>query len=399
MSNLARSQSDWSTLEDISIQSLRTIYKRLPLNEIELREVIRNYLSAIVGTGGFLTNLESNDSLKYEDGLAKLFDYLRSRPTNFSVVERTLQAGLEIGLLSRDPITADRNKIASHLREVARPDISVTICLQILNESRLNYYSRTILCGAYCDLDQLDDAIDSAEVALKFSSGAAITYALNALVRAHTLKFKKNGDFSEIQKALTYGRQSINLHLDTYSANAFVAAAIASLDEKEIEHAKEVLARSEPQMLNFEIDALLRRYKVVQQKERRAEVVEVIDESTDNIFVGGFDTLYDLVRRDEGFYPEVLDLRGMPQRFSQDGWFLQGLSKVPCPTCEVVALHAYRKHFNRYEKDMHYWALVCDHCKTATDSIDYDKKVFTFISGDLEDNFPVTELCVVCLTI
>jgi hypothetical protein len=45
---------------------------------------------------------------------------------------------------------------------------------------------------------------------------------------------------------------------------------------------------------------------------------------------------------------------------------------------------------------MHYWALVCDFCKTATDSIDYDKKEFTFISGDLEENFPVVDLCIVC---
>jgi hypothetical protein len=45
---------------------------------------------------------------------------------------------------------------------------------------------------------------------------------------------------------------------------------------------------------------------------------------------------------------------------------------------------------------MHYWALVCDFCKTATDSIDYDKKEFTFISSDLEETFPVANLCNVC---
>ena len=89
----------------------------------------------------------------------------------------------------------------------------------------------------------------------------------------------------------------------------------------------------------------------------------------------------------------------MQERFGGDGWFLQGLSNVPCPTCEIVALHSYRKHFKRYGKDMHYWALVCDNCKTATDSIDYDKKEFSFISGDLEENFPVADLCGVCLNL
>jgi len=45
---------------------------------------------------------------------------------------------------------------------------------------------------------------------------------------------------------------------------------------------------------------------------------------------------------------------------------------------------------------MHYWGLVCDVCKTATDSKDFEKKSFTFISADLEKNYPVVELCSHC---
>ena len=395
----ARAASNWTALEEISIEVLRLIYKDSKIDEGTLRSTLQNYLSSIVGTGEFLTNLNSHDSGKYQEGLSKLLEFLKHRPHHFSSIGTTLQSAQEIALLALDPIPANRNKIGKHLREIARPDLSIIICNQILEQTRLNYYSLTVLCGAYCDLGQFDKAIEVAELALKFSPEPGKTFPLNALVRAHTLKFKSNGDFSEIERALEYGHASIDLKLDSYAANAFIAAAVASGDEREIEFAKDVLAKAEPQLKTADIAALFQTYQAAQALAPAAEVVETIDESNDDGYFGDFNTLYDLVKQDEGFLPEVLNVRNMQQRLGVEGWFLQGLSNVPCPTCEIVALHSYRKHFKRYGKDMHYWALVCDNCKTATDSIDYDKKVFTFISGDLEENFPVAELCIICLKI
>ena len=395
-SSAARSDSNWTELEQVSIQILRLIFRDQKIDEGTLQATLQNYLSSIVGTGEFLTDLKSRNSSNYQEGLNKLFEFLKNRPHHFSSIEPTLHAAQEIALLALDPIAANRNKIGRYLREIARPDLSIIICKQILEETRLNYYSLTVLCGAYCDLNQFETAIDVANLALKHSPEDGRTYPLNALVRAHTLKFKATGDFSEIEKALKFGHTSINLKLDSYAANAFVAAAVASGDGHEIDFAKDVLAKAEPQLREVDISALFQTYQAAQALAPKAMVVETIDESLDNGFFEDFDSLFDLVARDEGFAPTVLDLRNMKERFAAGGWFLQGLSNIPCPTCEIIAIHSYRKHFMRYGKGMHYWALVCDNCKTATDSIDIDKKLFSSISEDLESNFPVAPLCAEC---
>ncbi len=392
----ARALNDWRKLEQLSIDVLRLIHSETKVDELDLKTVVKNYLSSIVGTGEFLTDLDSKHLSTYQEGLNKLLQFLKERPQFVSSIDYILQSANEIALLALHPITANRNKIAKHLREIARPDLAITICNQIISNSRLNYYSLTILCGAYCDLGNFDNAIEAAEVALKFTPNPNKTFPLNALVRAHTLKFKSNGDLSEIEKALKYGHESIELKLDIYSANAFIVAAIASAIEAEIEFAKEVLKKAEPQMREVDISALIQAARTAQALSPQAQVLESFDESNDDRYLGDFDSLLDLVMRDEGFVPQVLDVRKMPARFNSGGWFLQGLSEVPCPTCEKVALHAYRKHFKRYGKDMHYWALVCDVCRTATDSIDYDRREFTFIAGDLDERFPVGELCRFC---
>ena len=392
----ARAASNWADLEETSIQILRLIYRESKIDEVTLRGTVQNCLSSIVGTGDFLTNLNSQDSNSYQEGLAKLHLFLKNRHHQFSSVESKLRAAYEISLLSLDPISANRNKIARHLREIARPDLSIIICNQILEEARRNYYSLTVLCGAYCDLGQFEKAIEVAEIALKFNPESSKSFPLNALVRAHTLKFKATGDFAEIEKALVYGHASIEIKLDSYAANAFVAAAVASGDAREIEFAKEFLSKAEPQLKEADISAIFQAYQAAQVLAPKEVVVETIDEFADATFFGFSESLFELVLRDEGFTPQAVDVRNMNIRFSADGWFLQGPSMVPCPTCEIVALHSYRKHFKRYGKEMHYWALVCDNCKTVTDSIDYDKKAFILISKDLEENFPASLVCPEC---
>ncbi len=395
-SRVARNSNDWGKLEEISIRILQSIHKEILPDEDSLKIIVQNYLASIIGTGDFLTDLSQNHLEKYENGLNKLLNFLSHKPHRFKSVDSVIHAAREISLLALDPTPANRNKISRHLREIARPDISIIICEQILEKTRLNYYSLTVLCGAYCDLGKYEKAIESAEIALRFQSDSGKTFALNALVRAHTLKFKATGDFSEIDKAISYAHLSIDLKLDSYAANAFIAAAVASMYESEIEYAKEVLAKAEPQLNAPDISAIFQAFKAAQALAPKAEVVEVIDEFGNEGYLGSFNSLFDLVGRDEGFIPEVQDLRKMKERFSEGGWFLQGLSTVPCPKCGTIALHSYRKHFKRYGKDMHYWALVCDFCKTASDSIDFDKKEFTFVSSNLEESFPVNDLCQVC---
>ena len=392
----SRKSSDWIRLEEISISILQTLFKGNSLKDETLKQVIINYLSSIVGTGDFLTSLSSKDSDKYKQGLEKLNDFLEKKPHLFNSIDPIIQSGREIALLALEPTSQNRNKISKNLRAIARPDIAVIICMQILEATRLNYYTLTVLCGAYCDLGYFDKAIEVAEKALKHDPGFGKTFVLNSLVRAHTLKFKTNGDFSEITTALEYAHQSIDLKLDSYSANSYMAAAVASMIDHEIENAKAVLAKAEPDLKVADINAMIQGAKAIQALSPNSIGIEIVDELDDDGFFGVFGSLLELVIRDEGFTPEVEDLRQMIPRFKSGGWFLQGLCNIICPKCEKIALHSYRKHFRRYGKEMHYWALVCDVCKTATDSADFDKKQFKSISDDLEKNYPVIELCSYC---
>ena len=392
----SRKSSDWIRLEEISISILQTLFKGNSLKDETLKQVIINYLSSIVGTGDFLTSLSSKDSDKYKQGLEKLNDFLEKKPHLFNSIDPIIQSGREIALLALEPTSQNRNKISKNLRAIARPDLAVIICMQILEVTRLNYYTLTVLCGAYCDLGYFDKAIEVAEKALKHDPGFGKTFVLNSLVRAHTLKFKTNGDFSEITTALEYAHQSIDLKLDSYSANSYMAAAVASMIDHEIENAKAVLAKAEPDLKVADINAMIQGAKAIQALSPNSIGIEIVDELDDDGFFGVFGSLLELVIRDEGFTPEVEDLRQMIPRFKSGGWFLQGLCNIICPKCEKIALHSYRKHFRRYGKEMHYWALVCDVCKTATDSADFDKKQFKSISDDLEKNYPVIELCSYC---
>lgn len=395
-SQAARKSNNWKVLEEISIRILQTLFKGNSLKDETLKQVIINYLSSIVGTGDFLTSLSSKNSDKYKQGLDKLNDFLEKKPHLFNSIDPIIQSGREIALLALEPTSQNRNKISKNLRAIARPDLAVIICMQILEVTRLNYYSLTVLCGAYCDLGYFDKAIAAAEKALKHDPGFGKTFVLNSLVRAHTLKFKSNGDFSEITTALEYAHQSIDSKLDSYSANAYMAAAVASMINHEIENAKAVLAKAEPDLKVADINAIIQGAKAAQALSPNSVGIEIIDELDDDGFFGVFGSLMELVVRDEGFSPEVEDLRQMVPRFKSGGWFLQGLCNIPCPKCEKIALHSYRKHFGRYGKEMHYWGLVCDVCKTATDSKDFEKKSFSFISADLEKNYPVVELCSHC---
>ena len=391
----ARATQDWSKLEALSVHVLQLAYKGTPVDEQTLKSIIQSYLASLIGTGEFLVNLDTRDSTKYQEGLSKLLEFLKKRPHYFEGSADLVQAAQEISLLSLDPIPANQNKIGKLLRTLARPDISILVCKRILETTRLNYYSLTVLCGAYCDLQRFDEAIEVADKALKFSPEGGRMYPLTALVRAHTLKFKATGDIAEIDLALEYGHKSLDLRIDSFAANAFIAAAVASGNAGEIAYAQEVLGKAEPQLRKADIAALFQAYQASQALAPTASVVEVVDEFDEEYF-GDFDSLIDLVTREQGFYPEIPDIRNMMSLFVKGGWFLQGLSYFPCPTCEKVAVHAYRKHFKRYGKDMHYWGLVCDECKYATDSVDFDKKAFNLISKDLEERFPASGLCHDC---
>jgi tetratricopeptide (TPR) repeat protein len=392
----AREKNDWKILEENSIKILQILQISTINNEVNLYEIVRNYLSSIIGTGSFLSDLNSVELTHFKSGLDKLEKFIKNQPHYLKTVDPLVSAGREIVLLALEPTTANKNKISKNLRKIARPDLAIEICSKILSESRLNYYALTILCAAYCDVYQFDKAIEFAETALKFAPNSEKTYTLNAIARAHTHKFKTTGDFADIDLALKYAHESIDLKLDSYSANTLMAAAVASPYDSEKTFAQEMLELAEPEISAADINAMMQAYKASEYLPETNLRFRVFDEFEEDNEFGKFDSLFDLVLTDQGFSPHVVDVRGALSRFKSGGWFLQGLCNVPCPKCETISLHSYRKHYGRYGKDFHYWALVCDLCKTATDSKEYDRKQFTFISSDLDENFPVEMLCDRC---
>lgn len=391
----ARAAQDWTVLEKNSIRILQIAFRNGSLDSSSLKSIIQSYLASIIGSGEFLTDLASPEKSQFQAGLAKLLEFLQKRPHYFEDSAELVHAAQEICLLALEPSPPNRNKIGKLLRKLARPDLAIVICNQILDSTRLNYYAMTVLCGAYCDLENFDEAISVAEKALKYTPERDRTYPLTSLVRAHTLKFKKTGDVSEVEKALEYGHLTLDIKVDSVAANVFMAAAIASGISDEISYAKETLSKAEPQLRKVDIEALFQAYQASQALSPSASVVEVVEEYEDDYFTE-LDSLMDLIAEDHGFTPTVSDLRNMRGLFIRGGWFYQGNPNVPCSACGLFRMHSYRKHFRRYGKDMHYWGLVCEHCKYATDSIDYDKKTFSLISNDLENRFPISLACQEC---
>ena len=60
-------------------------------------------------------------------------------------------------------------------------------------------------------------------------------------------------------------------------------------------------------------------------------------------------------------------------RFSTEGWFYQGHVEVECPICNETNLHSFRKHYLNNGNTAHYWAIICQGCKTAKELADFDK--------------------------
>jgi hypothetical protein len=131
-SQAARRSNNWEVLEEISIRILQTLFKGSSLKDETLKQVVINYLSSIVGTGDFLTSLSSKNSDKYKQGLDKLNNFLEKKPHLFNSIDPIIQSGREIALLVLEPTSQNKNKISKNLRVIARPDLAVIICMQIL---------------------------------------------------------------------------------------------------------------------------------------------------------------------------------------------------------------------------------------------------------------------------
>lgn len=398
---VARKTNDWPRLEMLTSQILE-LAQISNLDDKTLIQTIRNYLSSIIGTGEFVVFLEAKNLLVFEKGLLKLKAFLKDKPHIHKSVSRYESAADEIRLLCLNPISSNRTKIARSLRILARPDLAIEILEDQLQFSGKNYYTLTTLCGAYCDIYRFDKAIELAEQALRFNPVDGRMYPLNALTRAHTQRFKKDGDVEDIEKALIYAKASIDLRIDAYSARSYIAAAIASGDESEIEIAKAIINQTENLSQSVDENALIAAYEAA--SEVPSEMIEAYFNDTNESADGEINdssfefNVFQICSDMYGWEPNCSLERSMTERFSKPGWFFQNDSDLKCPNCESPKLSSIRKHYVSFGKPAHYWALVCRGCRQVMDSIGFEKRFRSLLKEEFDDAWPTEDLCPICVS-
>jgi tetratricopeptide (TPR) repeat protein len=233
----------------------------------EIHQISKLYLGSLLGTGEFLTNSNSELEDRFESGLTFVENYSNTSKIEVKTsLTPLVKSGYEIQLFLTKRQSDARNKAASALRKLARPDLSIILTTQQLEITRLNYYSLVVRAAAYSDLSLFSKAIDDGQKALKFTPSENKYFALGTLSRAYINRFKQTGEISDSEIAFELAEKSFNLKPDDYSANTFLKVIhtigllgmedlIASLqnvqkthhyqlDQKAIEIAKEVLRNS-----------------------------------------------------------------------------------------------------------------------------------------------------------
>ena len=398
---IARQANNWPRLEILTSQILE-LAQNSNLDDKTLIETIRSYLSSIIGSGEFVVSIESKNLQVFEKGLLKLKAFLKNKPHIHKSVSKFEQAADEIRILCLNPIAANRTKIARSLRILARPDLAIEILEDQLQLSTKNYYTLTVLCGAYCDIYKFDKAIAVAELALKFNPADGRMYPLNALTRAHTQRFKRDGDIQDIEKALMYAKASIDLRIDTYSAHSYLAAAFASGYEVEIENATAIIDKTESLIPRVDENALVAAYEAA--NEIPAEMIEAYfnetqESASDETIDSSFEfNVFQLCSDMYGWEPNCSKERSMVERFSKPGWFFQNDSGLKCPNCDSPKLSSIRKHYVSFGKPSHYWALVCRGCRQVTDSIGFKKGFRSLLKEEFDGAWPTENLCPTCVS-
>jgi tetratricopeptide (TPR) repeat protein len=259
----------------------------------------------------------------------------------------------------------------------------------------------TTLCGAYCDLCQFDKAIERAEYALKFNPVDGKNYTLNALTRAYTQRFKRDADISDIDQALEYAVASIDLRTDIYSARTYIAAAMASGREEEIKSAITVLERVDPEYQAVDEQVLIETYAAANMisEDVVGNYFDAIPEIDHQTSLANSDqvNVFQICEDFYGWIPSCTTERKMSERFSIPGWFYQGDSNLECPSCSQPKLAAIRKHIVWFGNQTHYWALICKKCRSATDSMGFDKNFREALKHEFHFEFRVEDKCRICL--
>lgn len=192
--SIAYNAKQWNTLEKIGHQIGIIIGGEFSGTVEDIREVSRIYLGALIGSGDFLTTRDPKLEEQFQQGLNSLENYsVNSKAEIKHALTPIIKSAYEIQLFLTKKQSDSRNKAASSLRKLARPDLAVMLTTRQLEITRLNYYSLVVRCAAYSDLSYFSLAIADGQKALKFSPPDKKYFALTSLSRAYIDRFKQTG--------------------------------------------------------------------------------------------------------------------------------------------------------------------------------------------------------------
>lgn len=175
----------WETLEQVGKRIGLLIGGEFVGTVKEIHQISKLYLGTLLGTGDFLMESNLEFEGKFKSGLTVVENYAnKSKIEVKTSLTPLVKSGYEIQLFLTKKQSDTRNKAASALRKLARPDLSIVLATQQLEITRLNYYSLVVRAAAYSDLSLFSKAIEDGQKALKFTPSENKYFALGALSRA-----------------------------------------------------------------------------------------------------------------------------------------------------------------------------------------------------------------------
>ena len=221
--NRAYKSQEWNDLQSIGLELGELIGGGFKGTVRDIREISRIYLGSLIGSGDFLTKNNSELEAIFSNGINVLENYIGNAMTDVKTSLTSLvKNGYEVQLFLVKKQSDSRNKAASALRKLARPDLAILLTTQQLEITRLNYYSLVVRASAYSDLSSYSKAIIDGQKALKFSPPDKKPFSLVVLAKAYVNRFRQTGEISDAEMAFDLAEKSFRLKPDEYSANTFL---------------------------------------------------------------------------------------------------------------------------------------------------------------------------------
>lgn len=238
--NRAWNARDWVSLEEQTQIALKQ-GRAMKLQHEDINSLATRYLAACLRSGEFI--LEPNqlpDSILFK---IKSLESWCAKDAAWLLTIPSVQAMHEIILLSTSSLDADRCKVASALRKIARPDLAIQVSDSVLVHSRLNYYALATKGAAHTDLNEFDAAIGILKEATRpFHPRQGKDRPLNALSRALRLRGLATGEVGDLEGAADAAAEAFAICPSLATLRTFIAAVEALEDTELVEQLNSLMS-------------------------------------------------------------------------------------------------------------------------------------------------------------